>query len=71
MTLDSTHPYLRLGGRLLCVPDRPPGIVAGLGEAAVAALPLALQLVQVELVLLVAGATVGGVPVGLTAVAGD
>ena len=65
-----TPPYLRLSRRL-SVPDRPPRVVPGLREAAVAALTLALQLLLVQLVLLVAGATVGGVPVGLAAVAGD
>ena len=59
----------------LGVPDRrPPRVVPGLREAAVAALLPSLQqqqLVLVQLVLLVAGAAVGGVAVGLATVAGN
>ena len=60
---------------LLGVADGPPGVVAGLGEAAVAALlpPLQqLQLVLVQMVMLVApGVGGGGVAVRLAAVAGN
>ena len=59
---------------LLGVADGPPGVVAGLGEAAVAALlpPLQqLQLVLVQVVVLVAARVGGGVAVRLAAVAGN
>ena len=60
---------------LLGVPDGPPRVVAGLGEAAVAALLPPLQQLQVvilvKLVLLVAATVAGGVAVRLVAVAGN
>ena len=61
---------------LLGVADGPPGVVAGLGEAAVAALLPPLQQLQlvvlVQMVVLVAaGVGGGGVAVRLAAVAGD
>ena len=60
---------------LLGVADGPPGVVAGLGEAAVSTLlpPLQqLQLVLVQVVMLVAARVGGGgVAVRLAAVAGN
>ena len=57
------------------VPDRPPRVVPGLGEAAVAALLPPLQQLQlvilVQLVLLVLAGVGGGVAVRLAAVAGN
>ena len=56
------------------LPDRPPRVVPGLGEAVVAALLSALQLQQlilVQLVLSLVAAVCGGVAVRLAAVAGN